>query len=150
MFLQLTTHPPAEALQAGLHLVTLEEEATVDTKNHNNNCFTIKDCWTCGVQTVHHSRDCNCKVKGRKDNATVDNCQGGSNRGISRYQQGRVNDNINSNNNGIVNNMYPVYTNYYESLSVIDTCIPDTGCTHHTGNLNMLEHNHQEIKNNPR
>eukprot|EP00957_Ditylum_brightwellii_P074461 5657783-Ditylum_brightwellii.AAC.1 len=46
--------------------------------------FTVKYCWTCRVQTFHHCRNCPNKAEGHKDDAALDNCMGGSEKGISR------------------------------------------------------------------
>eukprot|EP00957_Ditylum_brightwellii_P106109 8094301-Ditylum_brightwellii.AAC.1 len=46
--------------------------------------FTVKYCWTCRVQMYHHGKNCNNKAEGHKDEATIDNRMGGSEKGISR------------------------------------------------------------------
>eukprot|EP00957_Ditylum_brightwellii_P048021 3646403-Ditylum_brightwellii.AAC.1 len=46
--------------------------------------FTVKYCWTCGVQMYHHGRNCSNKAEDHKDDPTIDNCMGGSEKGISR------------------------------------------------------------------
>eukprot|EP00957_Ditylum_brightwellii_P110568 8433474-Ditylum_brightwellii.AAC.1 len=45
--------------------------------------FTVKYCWICGVQTFHHDRNCPNKAEGHKDDAAIDNCMGGGEKGIS-------------------------------------------------------------------
>eukprot|EP00957_Ditylum_brightwellii_P097825 7449294-Ditylum_brightwellii.AAC.1 len=46
--------------------------------------FIVKYCWTCRVQTYHHGKNCNNKAEGHKDDATLDNRMGGSEKRLSR------------------------------------------------------------------
>eukprot|EP00957_Ditylum_brightwellii_P019114 1439555-Ditylum_brightwellii.AAC.1 len=46
--------------------------------------FTVKYCWTCRVQMYHHGKNCSNKAEGHRDDATLDNCMGGSEKGNLR------------------------------------------------------------------
>eukprot|EP00957_Ditylum_brightwellii_P081077 6166532-Ditylum_brightwellii.AAC.1 len=46
--------------------------------------FTVKYCWTCGVQMYHHGKNCSNKAEGHRHDAALDNRMSGSEKGISR------------------------------------------------------------------
>eukprot|EP00957_Ditylum_brightwellii_P056691 4296495-Ditylum_brightwellii.AAC.1 len=52
--------------------------------------FHIHYCWMCGVNQIHKGSNCNNKVDGHQDNATLDNCMGGSNHGIAQAGHKRM------------------------------------------------------------